>query len=263
MSKSIKVEKLVFSYDENKILNNINLEFIEGNIITIIGPNGSGKSTLLKNIASTLTPQEGTIFIDNKELRKYSQKELARQVAVVPQNTNIEYDFTAYDIVLMGRNPYIKRFQMESEEDISIVEEVMKKTNTWDLRDRNINELSGGECQRVVIARALAQQPKIILLDEPTAALDMHHQIEILDLLKVLNKQKKLTVIIALHDINLAARYSSKILLLNEGNQVIMGNPEDVITKKNLQLAYKINMIVDKNKYTNSLQVIPLSNLNI
>ncbi len=263
MSKSIKVEKLVFSYNKNKILDNINLEFIEGNIITIIGPNGSGKSTLLKNIASTLTPQEGTVFLGNKELKKYSLKELARQIGVVPQNTNIEYDFTAYDIVLMGRNPYIKRFQIESEADISIVEEVMKKTNTWDLKDRNINELSGGECQRVVIARALAQEPKIILLDEPTAALDMHHQIEILDLLKVLNKQKNITVIIALHDINLAARYSNKILLLNKGKQVIMGNPENVITKKNLQLAYKINMIVDKNKYTNSLQVIPLSNLKI
>lgn len=262
MGKSIKTKDLVFVYDERVILNNINLNITKGSIITMIGPNGSGKSTLLKNLASTLVPKGGAIFLDNKELERYSLKELAREIAVVPQNTNVEYDFTVYEIVLMGRNPYIGRFKHETSKDFDIVKEAMERTNTWHLRDRSIENLSGGESQRVIIARALSQEPQVLLLDEPTAALDMHHQIEILDLLKVLNKEKGVTIIMALHDINLAARYSKEILLLNKGIKIIMGSPEEVITKENLQKSYKVDMIVDKNKHTNSLQVIPLSNLN-
>lgn len=261
MGKCIETKDLVFLYDERVILNDINLKITKGSIITMIGPNGSGKSTLLKNLASTLMPKVGTVLLDNRELKSYPLKELAREVAVVPQNTNIEYDFTVHEIVLMGRNPYVGRFKQETFKDIAVVKEAMERTNTWHLRDRSINQLSGGESQRVVIARALAQEPQILLLDEPTAALDMHHQIEILDLLKVLNEEKGVTIIMALHDINLAARYSKEILLLHKGTKITMGSPDQVITKENLQKAYSIDMIVDKNKYTNSLQVIPLSTL--
>lgn len=261
MGKSIEAKNLIFDYDERIILDHVNFKINKGSIITMIGPNGSGKSTLLKNLASTLIPKGGAIFLENRELKTYSFKELAREIAVVPQNTNIEYDFTVHEIVLMGRNPYIRRFQQETSKDLAIVKDAMERTNTWHLKDRNINELSGGESQRVIIARALAQEPQILLLDEPTAALDMHHQIEILDLLKVLNEEKGVTIIMALHDINLAARYSKEILLLHKGMKIIMGHPEEVITKDNLQSIYKIDMIVDKNKYTKSLEVIPLSTL--
>lgn len=261
MEKYIEIKGLVFGYNENTILNNINLKIKKDSIITIIGPNGSGKSTLLKNIAANLAPQGGIIFLENKELQSYSLKELARKIGVVPQNVNIEYDFTVHEIVLMGRNPYVGRFKQETQKDLDIVKDAMKRTNTWSLKDRSITELSGGESQRVIIARALAQEPQVLLLDEPTAALDMHHQIEILDLLKVLNREKGVTIIMALHDINLAARYSKEILLLNKGEKVIMGTPNEVITKENLQKSYKIDMIVDKNEHTKSLQVIPLSNL--
>lgn len=259
MGKSIGARDLTFSYGDSIILNDISLKIANGNILTIIGPNGSGKSTLLKNLASTLTPDKGAIFLDSKALNQFSAKELGREIAVVPQNTNIEYDFTVHEIVLMGRNPYVGRFKQETEEDLSIVKAAMERTNTWELKNRSIDKLSGGEAQRVIIARAIAQEPHILLLDEPTAALDMHHQIEVLDLLKRLNEEKSITIIMALHDINLAARYSKEILLLHKGEKIIMGKPEEVITKKNLQKAYKIDMIVEKNLYTNSLQVIPLS----
>ncbi len=261
MGKCIETKDLVFVYEDTIVLDHINVKIDKGNIITIIGPNGSGKSTLLKNIAATLAPNEGEVLLDNRQLKSYRVKELAREVAVVPQNTNIEYDFTSYEIVLMGRNPYIEKFKQETPKDLSVVKEAMENTNTWHLKDKSINQLSGGERQRVIIARALAQEPQVLLLDEPTAALDMHHQIEILDLLKVLNKEKGVTIIMALHDINLAARYSKEIMLIHKGRQIIIGSPERVITKENLQMAYKINMIVDKNKYTNSLQVTPLSTL--
>lgn len=261
MGKSVEIKELIFEYEDTRILDEITLNISQGNILTIIGPNGSGKSTLLKNISTTLKPGEGIILLDQKLLKHYKAKDLARELAVVPQNTNIEYDFTAHDIVSMGRNPYIERFKQESEADVAIIRESMERTNTWHLKDRPISQLSGGESQRVVIARALAQEPQVLLLDEPTAALDMHHQIEIMDLLKVLNRDKGVTIVMALHDINLAARYSKEILLLDKGKKIILGTPEEVITKENLRIAYKIDMIVDRNKHINSLQVTPLSSI--
>ncbi|WP_026477748.1 heme ABC transporter ATP-binding protein [Alkaliphilus transvaalensis] len=259
MDHSISAKTITFKYDENIIINQLSFEIKKGSFITIIGPNGSGKSTLLKLIAANLSPDDGTILINQRQLVDFKMKDLAKEVAVVPQDTNVSFDFDVFDIVLMGRNPHLKRFQKESDEDFKIVREAMERTGTWHLRERRINEISGGERQRVIIARALAQQPKMILLDEPTSSLDIHHQIEVLELLKGLNREKKVTIVAVLHDMNLAARYSSEVMLLHHGSIVTMGNTEDVMTVENLQRAYEMEMVIQRNRYTNSLEVIPLA----
>jgi len=259
MTISLEVRDLDFSYNKTKILNNISFNIKPGTFMSIIGPNGSGKSTLLKNISSILNPERGEIILGGKSISKMSSKEIAQNIAVVPQSTNIEFNFSALDIVLMGRNPYKKRFQSEDLEDYRIVKETMELTDTWNLRNRIINELSGGERQRVIIARALAQEPKIILLDEPTSYLDIQHQIDILDLLKRLNREEGLTVITVLHDINLAARYSDYMLLLKNGKIIRDGTAEEVITLDNLKKTYEIDMVITKNPYTNTPYMVPLT----
>ncbi|SDK69849.1 heme ABC transporter ATP-binding protein [Natronincola ferrireducens] len=259
MGKSIEVKDIIFKYNETTILKELNLKIEEKAFTSIIGPNGSGKSTLLKIIAKNLVPHRGNILLGDKDLRDYAAKSLAQEMAVVHQSTEVAYDFSVEDIVLMGRHPHLKRFQREGLRDFQIVKEAMELTNTWHLKERSINEISGGERQRVIIARALAQEPQIILLDEPTSALDIHHQMEVLDLLRQLNEEKGVTIVVVLHDLNLAARYSKEILLLHEGNRITMGKTEEVITVENLKKAYNMEMIVDRNVYTGALQVLPLS----
>ncbi|SET32531.1 iron complex transport system ATP-binding protein [Natronincola peptidivorans] len=259
MGKSIIVKDVTFQYSEEIILKRLGFKIQEKTFISIIGPNGSGKSTLLKMIARNLEPCKGNIILGERDLREYTAKGLAQQMAVVHQGTEVAYNFTVEDIVLMGRHPHLHRFQREGSKDIAIVKEVMKLTNTWHLKERPINEISGGERQRVIIARALAQEPKVILLDEPTSALDIHHQIEILDLLRRLNQEKDVTIVAVLHDLNLAARYSKEVLLLYEGNMITMGSTEEVITVNHLKKAYNMEMIVDRNIHTGYLQVTPIS----
>ena len=259
MDKAFEIDDLTFKYDESIILDRVAFSVNNSSFITIIGPNGSGKSTLLKLMATNLTPDSGELRLWNKPVSNYSTKELARNMAVVPQESHIQYDFTVYDIVLMGRYPHIKRFDKENEKDFEIVKRAMLRTNTWHLKDRSINEISGGERQRVIISKALAQETKVILLDEPTSSLDIHHQLEILDLLKELNEETGVTIIIVLHDINLAARYSKEVILLHLGKLLTIGSTEEVLTVENLQRAYDIEMIIERSSYTGCLNMIPLA----
>lgn len=261
MAIAVELKNIIFGYDKQKILNDISIDIEAGSFTSIIGPNGSGKSTLLKVISSLITPEGGNVKLDGIDIKAMSQLDIAKKIAVVPQENNIEYRFSVQDIVLMGRYPHLGRFQTESLNDYKLVGNALEMTNTLYLKDRYINELSGGEKQRVIIARALAQQPKIILLDEPTSYLDIQHQVEVLELLERLNKEEGLTVVLILHDINLAARFSSNMILLKEGAIIEKGSPKDVITLENLKNAYEIDMIISRNPYSDSPYVIPLSKM--
>ncbi|NLN15516.1 MAG: ABC transporter ATP-binding protein [Tissierellia bacterium] len=255
---AISVKDLEFGYREDLVLKKVSFNIRDGSFVSLIGPNGSGKSTLLKTLNNLYQPRGGSIRLYDRDLSSYKKRELARKIALVPQETNIDYDFTVEEIVMMGRHPYKKRFEMEDESDFKIVYEAMKMTNTLSLRDRLINQISGGERQRVIIAKALAQKPSIILLDEPTSNLDINHQMDILNLLKRLNRENGLTVILVIHDINLACRYSDQIIFLKDGQILGMGSPEEVVTIENMENAYNMKVAIERNKYTNTLHLTPI-----
>lgn len=256
---AIEAKNIDFGYTKDLVLDNISFGIEEGSFISIIGPNGSGKSTLLKTLNNIYKPRKGKVLLQGKDIRVYKKKEIAKKISLVPQSSQIDYNFTVEDIVLMGRHPYKKRFQREDGDDYKIVRDSLKMTNTIDFRKRFINDLSGGERQRVIISKALAQKTNIILLDEPTSSLDINHQIDILELLKKLNEEENTTIILVIHDINLAARYSKEIILLKNGKILSKGTPEEVITEENIEKAYNVNTIIDRNKYTDSLYLTPIN----
>ena len=250
----LQIKNLKFAYNDKEILKNINLRFNTGYFYSVIGPNGSGKSTLLKNIAKIVSPEENSIMIDNKDITKMNKKELSKIISVIPQEINIDYDFTVYDIVLMGRNPYKNFFQDFNTNDREIAQKYMKETNTWELRDKLITELSGGEKQRVIAARALAQEADIILLDEPTSHLDLQYQIEFLKIFRNLKKDK--IIIAVLHDLNLSSLFSDQIILINSGKIIDKGIPSEVISTKNIKDVY--NLSVEINFNNNCPSIIPI-----
>lgn len=260
--QSIKIDNLNCLFGEKQILSNISLNIEKGKFYSIIGPNGSGKTTLLKHISKSLEVKDKIIYIDDKDINKIKIKEFGKTIALVPQNTNIEFDFSVLDIVLMGRTPYIKRFNEETHEDYKIAENAMRMTNTWHLRERTINSLSGGERQRVIIARAIVQETNIILLDEPISHLDIQHQIEVLDLMIELNKKKGITVVAVLHDINFAIQYSHKVILLKNGEVFNEGIPEEVITNESIESVYGIKVSRVENPVNNKPYYIPISKCN-
>ena len=268
MRSKLQIEELSYKYDQLKVLEDINFSMQQGEFIGLIGPNGSGKSTLLKNINSKFKPQQGLVYLDGDNLHQLDKKELARNLAVVPQSTEINFDFTVEEIVLMGRTPYIGRFSSEQEEDFAIAKEVMKLTNTFCLKDRYINQLSGGERQRVIVARSLAQNPELLLLDEPTSNLDINYQLEIMNLLKRLNHEQELTILVVLHDLNLAAKYCDKLLLIDQGQIHSFGTPQEIITSENISEVYGSEVTVkyhypDNTPYVTLIdqQYIPQSKL--
>ena len=236
----MKITDLSFSYGEAPILNNIELSFEKGKFYSIIGPNGSGKTTLLKNIAKSFNIPKESIFLEGQDLASLSSKEVAKLLSVVPQNIAIDYEFTTYEIVLMARTPFKKRFEDYNREDWQQVERAMKLTATWELKDKLITSLSGGEQQRVIAARALCQRTPIVLLDEPTSHLDIQHQISFLNIFKELKKE--LTVIAVMHDLNLASLFSDEVILLQKGKVLDKGQPETVITEKNIKKVYGIDV---------------------
>lgn len=257
----IVIDNLSWSYGTKKILSNVHLKIERNRFYSIIGPNGSGKTTLLKNISKTLEPRKSTVFVDKQDIASMKPREMARKMANVPQNTHIDFEFSAMDIVMMGRSPYFRRFQSESPKDVEIVKEAMLATSTWHLKDKNINEISGGERQRVIVARALAQQTDIILLDEPISQLDIHHQIELMDTVRKLVRESKVTVIAVLHDLNIAAQYSDSMILVHEGQVVLGGTPEQVLTEENIKRVYQLPVHIIKNPISGKPHVIPVSGM--
>jgi iron complex transport system ATP-binding protein len=258
MKNILKIEKLSIAYGDKVILKDVDIAVNEGEFLGIIGPNGTGKSTLIKAITELIDIKGGKITINGRDNREISKKDRAKIIAVVPQEFNIDFEFNALDIVMMGRNPHMYEKKRIGENDLDIVKEAMIMTNTWQLKDRFFNEISGGEKQRVIIARAIAQQTRIILLDEPTAHLDIHHQLEILELVRMLKDKRNLTIIAVLHDINMAARFSDRLILLNGGEVMVDGVPDEVIDEKYLSKVYKMEMIIRQNKVLSVKEIVPL-----
>ncbi len=255
MAKELVVENVSFSYGPRQVIDNISFKVQAGEMLGIIGPNGSGKTTLLKIISRLLVPDRGRILIDGKDTASWSPRAMARTMAVVPQETQISFDFTVRDIVEMGRSPYLRRFQAMSKRDREIVERTMEATNVLHLADRPITELSGGERQRVIVARALAQEPQILLLDEPTASLDINHEVEIFQLLRHLTSRNGLITLVVLHDLDLAAEYCDQLLLLAQGRVIADGSAEEVLKGETLAGVYGVDIVVYPNPVTGKPQV--------
>jgi iron complex transport system ATP-binding protein len=256
----IEVSGLSFSFGQHKVLKDISLSVAEGEFLGLMGPNGSGKTTLLRCVMNYLPAEAGAILVDMKPLHTLTPRELAKTFAVVPQSSSTNFTFSAYDIVMMGRMPHIKsRFSGETKADEDAVKEAMLLTNTWQFADRPFSELSGGERQRVVVARAVAQRPKALLLDEPTVYLDISGQIEIMDLIRKLNKERGMTIIAVLHDVNLAARYCERIALLSDGRLEAVGHPREVLTPEAMQAVYGIDVVIRKDPFSGSVYVMPRS----
>lgn len=241
----LTVKDICFSYREKPVLENIDLEVRKGEIIGILGPNGCGKTTLLKLLNRNLHPRSGRILMEDQDLEDISKRRIARHIAVVPQSNEIRFAFSVRDIVSMGRMPFLDRFQGESSEDLRIVEEAMEKTNIADFADRLINTMSGGERQRVIIARALAQRPEVILLDEPTLHLDINHQFEVLDLVKRLSEEEGLTVIIVSHDLPMVVKYCDRMVLIHDHRVHALGTPEEVLTTENMRTVFNIDAVLE------------------
>jgi len=255
----LKIDGIDCSYGSVNVLKDIQFAVKSGEFLGILGPNGSGKTTLLKSISRVLKPTKGTVLIDDLDIYKMKSLDVAKQLAVVPQTTPATFDFTSLEVVLMGRNPHMPRFKMESKEDIDIAKNSMELTRTWEFADRPITELSGGERQRVIIARALTQEPQILLLDEPTTHLDISNQLEIMDLIKHLSKTNKMLVVAVFHDFNLAARYCDSMILLGEGKIVAVGKSDATLTSENVKKVFNVDTIVKKHPITGYLHVIPIS----
>lgn len=233
----IKLDNITVGYDKRPVLRGVTAQIHEGVLTALMGPNGCGKTTLLRTMGGLLHPAEGCVFLDNTPIGQIGARALARQIAYVRQYAQTDFDFSAFETVLMGRNPYQHRLQNESQADWDIVERCMRQTGTWHLRFAKPDQMSGGELQRVMIARALAQDTPLLLMDEPVSNLDIAHQLEIMHLLRTLGK----TVVIVLHDLNLALRFCDDLLLLHEGVLLFHGNVSDGLTPERIQTVYGVS----------------------
>lgn len=246
MPSAISVKKLIHSFDSRTVLDDLTFEVGSGEFFIIIGPNGSGKTTLLKLMAGLLPLKSGRISLQSKNIADYTAKSLARRMAYVPQNVPVQFPFTVTQIVLMGRSPHLGVLGFEGEDDLQLAHDAMKITDVARLADRRLDQLSGGEQQRVFIARAICQQPEIMLLDEPTAALDLSHQVRLMDLLEQFITEQGVTIVMVSHDLNMAAMYADQLLLISQGRIARNGPPEKVIDYDLLERVYGCKLVVDQ-----------------
>ncbi len=256
MSVLLKINNLSGGYYKEDVIRGLSLDVHQGDFLVIIGPNGSGKTTLLRLATRVLPLRKGEILYKGRDIFRMDLKEFCRKVAFVSQDISSSFSFTVMELVLMGRIPHLKRLQFETKRDIEIAEEKLVLTDTLSLKDKRIDELSAGERQRVVIARALAQEPELLFLDEPTSHLDIGHQVQALDLLKRLNRVNNLTIVMILHDLNLASAYSNRIALLDQGMVFKEGKPEEVLTYQNIEKVYKTIVLVNDHPVTGKPNVV-------
>ncbi|MDH3573687.1 MAG: ABC transporter ATP-binding protein [Desulfobacteraceae bacterium] len=255
MNTAITTKNLSHSFGEDLVLKNVSFQVPKQDFFIIIGPNGSGKTTLMKIISGLLKPRNGELKIQNRSIDQYHRKALARIIAFVPQMTFADFPFTVTEIVLMGRSPYLGMLGLEEEKDMEIARQAIAFTGLENLAHRKLDQLSGGEQQRVFIARAICQEPDIILLDEPTASLDLAYQVRIMDLMEQLKNEKGITVVMVSHDVNLAAMYADHLLLLHKGQVLCQGLPDEVITFQTLEAAYGCTILVDESPLGKSPRV--------
>ena len=255
---AVDAQHLSYAYDGTRVLDQLSFSVPKGEIFIVIGPNGSGKTTLMKLIAGLIRPLSGTLAVDGRSIGAIPRKDLARQVAFVPQQVPTDFPFVVEDVVLFGRAPHLGTFGLTSVEDVRLAEQAMTFTEVRHLARRRLNQLSGGECQRVFIARAICQSPDIIVLDEPTASLDIAHQLRIMDMMEKMKQEKNMTVIMVSHDVNLAAMYADTLMLLKNGGLVRVGPPKAVLTYDILESVYGCPLLVDENPLDRLPRVTPV-----
>ncbi len=253
---TIKIENIYAGYRGNEILHGVSFELKPADFVGLLGPNGSGKTTLLRVISRALKPNVGGVYLDSRNIYTIPTSEFARKVAVVPQDTIVAFDFSVLEIVLMGRSPRLGRFAIEGRKDVEKALESLAATGTEHLRDRPITALSGGERQRVMIARALAQEPELLFLDEPTSHLDISYTFEIMDLIRKLNKERGITTLAVLHDLNIASQYCERLMLFGKGKIQAEGTAHEVITADNIRQVYGAGVFVRKHPSTHKPYVI-------
>jgi iron complex transport system ATP-binding protein len=246
MQPVITVQNLNHTFDDRPVLQDVTFEVETGRFFIIIGPNGSGKTTLLRLLVGLLPLKNGRVELLSRNIRSYSTRSLARRIAYVPQNVSADFPFDVTQVVLMGRAPHLGLLGFEGKADLDIAREAMAITGVDHLADRRLDQLSGGERQRVFIARAICQQPRVLLLDEPTAALDLSFQVRLMDLMERLKTEQKVTIVMVSHDLNTAAMYADRLLLLSKGCVARQGTPAQVIDFALLEQVYGCTLLVDE-----------------
>lgn len=255
----LTVKKLNHVYGGFQALEDVTFNLEEGDFLGLLGPNGSGKTTLIHCLCGLMNPTSGTVNLDGAKLELMDRKEIARKVSLVPQSNMIPFDFSVQEIIMMGRNPYLGRYGLEGKNDREIVHSVIKEIGIDHLAQRSARTLSGGELQKVILARALAQSTRLMLLDEPTVHLDVKNQIEIMELLKRFNEERGITILTVLHDLNLAAQYCKRLILMKQGRIIDIGSPREVLNTSNIREAYNIEVIVKEHPFTSSIYLLPYS----
>ena len=254
----LDINNISLNFRDKLILFNVSFSVSAGEFFVILGPNGAGKTSLLKVLSGLQNAQSGSVSVKDKNISEYRRRKLSQIIAMVPQHIEVGFPFTVADTVIMGRTPHLGILGMEGKNDFNIAEEAMKFTDVAYLSERKLFQLSGGELQRVIIARAICQQPEIILLDEPTTALDPAHQLKIMDLMEKFRREHGTTIIMVSHDLNLASMYGHRLLLLKEGRVVKTGDPRSVLNKELLEESYGCRMLVDESPLGHVARVTPI-----
>jgi iron complex transport system ATP-binding protein len=258
----LSIQEVVAGYGRNTVLDGVSVEVGDGEFLGLIGPNGSGKTTLLRVISSVLAPSRGRVLVGGVNLREVGRRRLAKTMAFLPQNLAVDFSFTAREVTLMGRSPHLPRIGRETRRDLAIVERAMELTGVAHLADRIVSELSGGERQRVFIAMCLAQEPELLVLDEPTNHLDVAHQLFALDLIRRLNREAGMTVIGVFHDLNLAAEYCERLVVLDRGRVEAVGPPEEVLTPEMILRVYGVRVFAERNRVSGKPHIVISAGMN-
>ena len=254
---TLQLQDVSFAYHRDPVVKSISLQVQPGEFVGVLGPNGSGKSTLLKLLGGILKPDSGSVRFREKPLHEYKRKILAQSIAWLPQEHAMAFSFRVDEIVLMGRHPYLSPMTFEGQTDFDIAGQAMRTTDTTHLSDRQFSDISGGEKQRVMMACAIAQEPEVMLLDEPTTALDIKYQLEIINILGRLNRNEGMTLILAMHDLHLASKYCRRLILIDKGTIVKDGTPEEVLQKEILESVYGVQLKVFHDPDNGSILISP------